>query len=478
MTARRFFLTLSRVPGIVAFLPLVWLVLPVAPARGDDATPDSALENAKFHFIGRVNSPSAFVRAGPTDNDYPVLKLDDGAQVTVVGEHFGWLKIAPPEGSFGYVAKAYVEKHGDGSEGRVVNSVMVRIGSTLNAMKAVVATRLQPGSEVNIIGEADEYFKIKLPEGTCLYIKKEFVEPVQAISPAQPTAPPAETNGPSAQMTGSGKAATDQSPAAPSDNTSMGTGPTTNPAEMATRSGDQGSAPPSAIAEVPTTGPASMAMGGPTTQPTQQSVADAEATFDRLEQEYADDYGKPLDQQNPAALLSGYQKVVADRLLSESLLRSADGKVAALKQRIEDRGRYAEVMKQQEAAKQRLAALQAEKTELQERIAKTEVKWYTAVGTLRASSLQQGAVPLYRLTDPSSGRTVVYLRSDDAKLGSMMGQFLGVTGDVVDDPQLSLKVITPKSYEVADQSKVFSGVMAQLMPPSMVPSGEASTGNQ
>ena len=55
-----------------------------------------------------------------------------------------------------------------------------------------------------------------------------------------------------------------------------------------------------------------------------------------------------------------------------------------------------------------------------------DVKVYTAVGTLRTSSIQQGGQIMYRLTDPQTGRTVCYLRSDDPKYGTLLSQFIGV----------------------------------------------------
>ena len=104
--------------------------------------------------------------------------------MTVVGIKFDWLKIAPPEGSFCYVAKAYVEKRGDGSVGRVNNQANVRVGSSLNAMKTKVSAKLEPGQDVAIIGEQDEYFKIKPPKDVYLYVNKQFVDPVKQVATA------------------------------------------------------------------------------------------------------------------------------------------------------------------------------------------------------------------------------------------------------------------------------------------------------
>jgi len=77
------------------------------------------VQNSKFQFEGEVNSPAVYVRSGPGEGYYATMKLDKGTSVTVVGIKFDWLKIVPPDGSFCYVAKAFVDKRGDGNVGRV-----------------------------------------------------------------------------------------------------------------------------------------------------------------------------------------------------------------------------------------------------------------------------------------------------------------------------------------------------------------------
>src|SRR5206468_8476264 len=156
------------------------------------------IDNSRFQFEGRVNANSVYIRSGASENDYPTMKLDLGATVTVVGIKFDWLKIVPPDGSFCYVAKAYVEKRGDGSVGRVNNQLNVRVGSALNAMKTKVSAKLEPGTDVAIIGEQDEYFKIKPPQDVYLYVNKQFVDPVKqvAVNPNAPQTPKSEAAGP------------------------------------------------------------------------------------------------------------------------------------------------------------------------------------------------------------------------------------------------------------------------------------------
>src|SRR5207237_5115745 len=115
----------------------------------------------------------------------------------VVGIKFEWLKIVPPEGSFCYVAKAYVEKRGDGSVGRVNTQLNVRVGSALNAMKTKISAKLDPGADVAIIGDQDEYFKIKPPKDVFLFVNKQFVEPVKQVVQADLPKAAAPTTEPS-----------------------------------------------------------------------------------------------------------------------------------------------------------------------------------------------------------------------------------------------------------------------------------------
>ncbi|MEZ0268506.1 MAG: SH3 domain-containing protein, partial [Phycisphaerae bacterium] len=103
-----------------------------APAVADGAD----VENSKFTTTGIIQSNAVFVRCGPGDNYYPTMKLDKGVKVKVVGARFDWLKVVPPEGSFCYVAKLYVDRHGVGQVGRVnKDSINVRAGSSLSALK-------------------------------------------------------------------------------------------------------------------------------------------------------------------------------------------------------------------------------------------------------------------------------------------------------------------------------------------------------
>src|SRR5580658_2045238 len=173
-------------------LAAIALLLVSATCFSQDAVPLPDVANSKYQIDGVINVDSVYVRSGPGEGYYPTQELTKNAAVTVVGIKFDWLKILPPQGSFSYVGSVFVDRAGDSSVGKINrNDVNIRAGSTVNAMKTTVQTRLNAGNEVEIIGKEEEYLKIKPPAGAYLYVKKDLVtisRPAVAATPA-PTPP-------------------------------------------------------------------------------------------------------------------------------------------------------------------------------------------------------------------------------------------------------------------------------------------------
>jgi SH3-like domain-containing protein len=464
MTARRF-------GSAASFALMAICFLSVAPPRaqaqdGPPSTPE--IEDSRYHFTGVVTSNAVYVRSGPSENDYPTVKLDKGAEVTVRGIKFEWLKIAPPPGSFCYVAKAYVDRNGDGTTGRVTTTLNVRVGSQLNELKAKIASKLEPGVGVEIVGEEQEYFKIKPPEGVFFYVNKQFVDPVRPINVAQDDAPQPETGAtpePPPVVSAQPDERTAEAPTEPNSET---------PPIASDATANAGGEPaPVETTETPTQAPTPTPQPGVArnneTAPATQPTAQAEAEFERLENAYAEATVKPLSDQPVQELLDGYEKLANGNELPESLRRVAEFKAQVLKNRLEVQQQFADTRKLLDEGKQKQMALQAEREELEQRIKESDIQFYTAVGTLRPSSLQQGSETLYRLTDPANGRTVVYLRTNDQKIGAMLGQFIGVRGEVQTDSRLGGRAITPTEFEQVNPAKVGDKVAAQIVPPSLLP---------
>ncbi len=450
MSARSLLQALVISTATLGFVPALYAqdTAPAAPTSPE-------VDTAKYQVEGEINANAVYIRSGASENDYACMKLDKGTKVTVVGIKFEWLKITPPEGSFCYVAKAFVDRRNDGTVGRTNAELRVRVGSQLNDLKNKVAMSLPANSDVTIIGEKDEYFKIKPPTGVFMYVNKQFVDLVKVAGPTDPNA-----TGPS--VANNGATSTDQT---------GGAAPTTAPTnpQVAT-GGTQAQTPPGeqTPGATPTTNPSgTVASNAPTSQQV-DPVTEATVAFDKLESDLTTANTKPLEEQPTADLLAGYQKVATNTALPESMRRIAEFRIASLKVRNDDREKYVALKKNQEASKEKQVALQAEQQEIEQKIKETGVTYYAAVGTLRVSSIQQGQGTLYRLTDPTSGRTLVYVRSNDPKLGALTGQFIGVKGDVATDSALSLKVISPSGFETVDQTKVGGQVAAQIVPPSLV----------
>ncbi|MDB5293630.1 MAG: hypothetical protein JWL69_4871 [Phycisphaerales bacterium] len=437
MFARRLLLTAAVSVAVSASL-----ASPVL--RAEDAAPQD-VEIGKHSFIGQINGNNVLVRSGPRDDAYPTLRLDKGTRVTVVGLKFKWLKIVPPEGSFAYVPQAYITRRGDGKTGRADREILARTGSSLNPLKTNTMGKIDAGSDVEILGTQDEYYKIKPPEGFYVYINENLVDAVKAI----PTVAEQKA-GPITDGNAGGPAP---------DRTTLpgGNGPLVSETPTTQR----------AVAEGPATQPAST-----------DAVATATATFDKLEEDFKASNEKLIVEQPIDTLLAGYNDLLKQDALPPSMRRIAETRVATLKLRGEAKADYMAHLESQAKAAERTKALTAEREEIEQKIKENEVVMYAAVGTLRTSSLQRGTGTLYRLTDPATGRTICYLRTADAKYATLLGQFIGVRGTVTTEAGLNMKMIDqPTEPQAVDKAKINTAISAQIIPPSLMPGvRSASTG--
>jgi uncharacterized protein YgiM (DUF1202 family) len=436
----------------------------MAGVLAQDVVQPPAVENSKYQISGVINSGPVNVRSGPGEGYYATQMLDKGASVTVVGIKFDWLKITPPEGSFSYVGSVFVDRSADGTTGKINrDDVNIRAGSGLNASKTTVQMRLGIGETVQILGKEDEYLKIKPPAGAYLYVNKQFVDIVKAQS------------GGAAPMT----TATPAAPgAAGSDNNSTGNLPRSNAPTIETAPVITTATPASATT-MPTTAPSQVAMA-PTTQPAAPPPPTAEELFGKYEQQFTELSKQSLVDQSLGDLTAKYQAIAKAPDLSDELKRVVQLRIATLNGRAQSQARLLEARRIEKEAAQKQLVLQAEQQELAERLKQTEVDIFAAVGTLEPSSLQVGGGTLYRLTDPDTGRTLIYLRSADAKIADMIGKFVGVKGEPTTDSQLSLRVISPTDIEPVDPAKVNGSVAAEIIPPSLLArqaSATSGTGN-
>ena len=218
----------------------------------------------------------------------------------------------------------------------------------------------------------------------------------------------------------------------------------------------------------------------PATKPAEKTPADwtaeeAEAEFDKAESELYASRNLPVNEMPVESLLERYEALSKSDKIPESMRRVAEARLPGLQARATAKSEIKRLRDGEESLRQKQVALKAEQEELQRRIAERTIRVFTAVGTLQPSSLQHGGGgTLYRICDPSTGRTVCYLRSKDNKPLESLGQFVGVKGQVTQDPRLGAKVLQPTEITPVDPGKVHTTITAQIIPPSLIPR-EAST---
>ncbi len=402
-------------------------------ARAQVAPPSAQpeVENSRFQFLGVINSANVQVRSGPGENYYATAKLDKGTPVTVVGVKFDWLKIVPPEGSFSVVAKAFVNREGSASTGRVTaDTLNVRAGSSLVPMKVTVQCKLQKGAEVQIIGEQDEYYMIKPPAEAYVYVHQKLVDPVKQINER----PIASVGGPTTR------------PILAADTTQP---PTTRPT----------------VAEIKPV------------EPQVDHVAVALAEYERLEAEARAADAMPLAERPYPALIEAYGKLMQNAHLPAHNKIQADVRLQVLAIKNRNREQWLTTRREMAEAAEKLARTEQERASVQQKV-DAGIGTFTALGLLQASSVQAGDnQTLYRITDPSTGRSLCYVRTSDPKFATFIDKFVGIKGELTTDAQLTLKTVVATAIEAVEPAKVNNGVTAQIVPPSMVGNGSTATTN-
>ncbi|MCA9079231.1 MAG: hypothetical protein KDA58_01680 [Planctomycetaceae bacterium] len=169
--------------------PLTLLVLLVCGQQ-------AVCQQQSFPYQASVAVDDVEVRCGPGQRYYITSKLAAGTQITVHRhDHGGWFMIAPPPGSFSWIATEHVDRQGDqgviripptaeGLPGRVI----VRIGSELSDEHSFYGRELSDGDTVRILGEETlvsergvrAMLKIVPPAQEFRWVKGDFVVPVDA----------------------------------------------------------------------------------------------------------------------------------------------------------------------------------------------------------------------------------------------------------------------------------------------------------
>ncbi|HNQ23664.1 MAG TPA: SH3 domain-containing protein [Phycisphaerae bacterium] len=131
---------------------------------------------------GEIVANEVYIRSGPSANHYPVMKLQAGNRVTIVGRTGEWYEIYAPDGAESLITETYVDTV-DNKTG-IVNgdNVRVRAASVLpewSKDRSKVQVQLSRGAEVVILGTTpDGFLRIKPPTGVTLWVHQDLVAEV------------------------------------------------------------------------------------------------------------------------------------------------------------------------------------------------------------------------------------------------------------------------------------------------------------
>lgn len=390
------------------------------------------LAEMEFPQLAEVTGTDVNIRSGPGTSYYRCGKLNAGDKITVVDIlHNAWAKIVPPDGSYSWISKTYVELNPADQKTGVLTGDDVRVWAGSDFVEPLHShsqqVKLYKGDLVELVGAPDldaDYYKIKPPADAYLWLSMEYVKlqgPMSAKKQAQAPVPAAPA-APAAAPT------TVTPPAAP-------TPPPAAAVPAATPAPDTAAAPAAPVAEVkPEVKPAAapsvekLAM-----QKCQQLSADIEAELK-----------KSLPEQNYAPI-----REALDKLLQTPDIGPAEIYVKSLLTQISSYELAAQVQKQlqqQEQALQEARAKIAAAHQAQRQQAVPVEAKYLFVGTLKPSHVYTGRVgPKRYLLMDKNKRILCYLLPKDvvmqSQLDALLDKIVGIRGTILDDPKAMIPVV-------------------------------------
>ena len=150
-------------------------------ALGSPESSPAEVNEAQFPYIGEITGADLNVRSGPGMNYYGCGKISTPARVVVVGQKFSWSQILPPQGSFSWIFKQYVQTDVANPGIGIVSGDNVRVYAGADERDAMVSDSVQialdKGQKVRILGAAvGDYYKISPPEGATLWTSSQYIK--------------------------------------------------------------------------------------------------------------------------------------------------------------------------------------------------------------------------------------------------------------------------------------------------------------
>lgn len=163
-------------PATIATLSLTIVVLALGPmaaeALGQFGTRST---QPAFPQKMEVSGEAVNVRSGPGEYFYRLGRLSEPTVVTALGEANGWYGVEPPVDVEALVRKSDVRR-GD-TESGLVTATMARVyaADPGSARRWAVIAQLPIDSQVTILGETGDYFRISTPDEARVYVNGSYL---------------------------------------------------------------------------------------------------------------------------------------------------------------------------------------------------------------------------------------------------------------------------------------------------------------
>jgi hypothetical protein len=522
----------SAAAKLIAFSVTAFLLISAAEAFGQ--TPG-------FPWEGEVSGSNVYVRSGAGANWYPTMKLNAGDRILVLGDKFGWYQITPPQSSFSYIDMAMVERKPGDKIGTVKqDKVYVRAGSAIEQRKSATQVVLNKGATVEILGEAQGFFKIAPPPGATVYISKQYVKPIEAKlttgmverylsnspqpAPAEPIADAssAKTETPDSAKAADAKldalepsptgdqvaqgaspdsvtippplddAAAAKDPSLAQDSNSNASSATpdasgaTKPASADGTKAPAGAKPPVSKLAVDTKKPVLEPVPSKQTAAPAGKVEPGSARYEAMlamcESELVSLLSRPLEEQDTTSLVKRYEEIASQK--SEYIpAEVAKIRVRQLKNRMSLRDEHVALKPMENDLAQYRAGMDAERMRIMRKRTEAILETYDLEGELRRSLAFGPENRRFRLVDPATDSTVAYVdipRSVDENPEHLIGRFVGIrTAGRTFSPSARVPIaVAGKVVDLTQRKSLMeSGAQRESAPPPSGASPEASTGD-
>jgi hypothetical protein len=155
--------------------------------------------NVKFPYVGEITGTEINIRSGPGMNYYSCGKINAPLRVVVTEQQYSWSKILPPQGSFSWIFRQYIQTDANNPATGIVNADNVRVYAGSDEMEPMrcdsVQILLARGQKVRIIGQAiGDYYKIAPPEGATLWAASQYIKYIRSADEIDIKIPQTEPN--------------------------------------------------------------------------------------------------------------------------------------------------------------------------------------------------------------------------------------------------------------------------------------------